>query len=77
MGLSYARNVGAQTATGEIFAYTDGDCMADPGLALLSGRHPAQRTLRRGGRAEHLAAGRQLGAGVCLRRAGRDRAMCC
>jgi glycosyltransferase involved in cell wall biosynthesis len=30
MGLSYARNVGAKTATGEIFAYTDGDCMADP-----------------------------------------------
>lgn len=30
MGLSYARNVGAQAATGDIFAYTDGDCMADP-----------------------------------------------
>ena len=30
MGLSYARNVGAQAATGEVFAYTDGDCMADP-----------------------------------------------
>ncbi len=30
MGLSYARNVGAHTATGEIVAYTDGDCMADP-----------------------------------------------
>jgi GT2 family glycosyltransferase len=30
MGLSYARNVGAQTASGEIFAYTDSDCMADP-----------------------------------------------
>ncbi|MEY2599984.1 MAG: hypothetical protein RLZZ142_2243 [Verrucomicrobiota bacterium] len=30
MGLSYARNVGARTATGEIFAYTDSDCMADP-----------------------------------------------
>ena len=30
MGLSYARNVGAHTATGEILAYTDGDCMADP-----------------------------------------------
>ncbi len=29
-GLSYARNVGAKTATGEIFAYTDSDCMADP-----------------------------------------------
>ena len=30
MGLSYARNVGARTATGDILAYTDGDCMADP-----------------------------------------------
>jgi glycosyltransferase involved in cell wall biosynthesis len=30
MGLSFARNVGAQTATGDILAYTDGDCMADP-----------------------------------------------
>ncbi len=30
MGLSYARNVGAHTATGAILAYTDGDCMADP-----------------------------------------------
>ena len=30
MGLSYARNVGAHAATGEIFAYTDSDCMPDP-----------------------------------------------
>ncbi len=30
MGLSYARNVGAWTAKGDVFAYTDGDCMADP-----------------------------------------------
>jgi O-antigen biosynthesis protein len=30
MGLSYARNVGAQAAGGEILAYTDGDCMPDP-----------------------------------------------
>ncbi|MGB8352611.1 MAG: glycosyltransferase [Chthoniobacteraceae bacterium] len=30
MGLSYARNVGAHAATGDIFAYTDGDCMPDP-----------------------------------------------
>jgi glycosyltransferase involved in cell wall biosynthesis len=29
-GLSVARNVGAATATGEIIAYTDSDCMADP-----------------------------------------------
>ena len=29
MGLSYARNAGAHAARGEIFAYTDSDCMAD------------------------------------------------
>ena len=29
-GLSVARNVGAQAATGEVLAYTDSDCMADP-----------------------------------------------
>ena len=30
MGLSHARNEGARNAKGEIFAYTDSDCMADP-----------------------------------------------
>lgn len=30
-GLSVARNVGAQAAKGEVIAYTDSDCMADPG----------------------------------------------
>jgi O-antigen biosynthesis protein len=29
-GLSVARNVGAEAATGEIIAYTDSDCVADP-----------------------------------------------
>jgi glycosyltransferase involved in cell wall biosynthesis len=29
-GLSVARNVGADAATGEIIAYTDSDCVADP-----------------------------------------------
>jgi len=29
-GLSVARNVGAEHATGEVIAYTDSDCMADP-----------------------------------------------
>lgn len=30
MGLSYARNAGAAAAKGDIFAYTDSDCMPDP-----------------------------------------------
>jgi len=30
MGLSVARNVGAEAATGSIVAYTDSDCVADP-----------------------------------------------
>ena len=30
MGLSHARNVGAYTSKGEVIAYTDSDCMADP-----------------------------------------------
>ncbi|MFY8215354.1 MAG: glycosyltransferase, partial [Chthoniobacterales bacterium] len=30
LGLSFARNVGGHAATGEIIAYTDSDCMADP-----------------------------------------------
>ncbi len=29
-GLSHARNTGASAARGEVFAYTDSDCMADP-----------------------------------------------
>ncbi len=29
-GLSYARNTGAAAAKGEVLAYTDSDCMADP-----------------------------------------------
>ncbi len=45
MGLSYARNVGARAATGDILAYTDSDCMADPDWlyylvnTLLSGEY--------------------------------------
>src|SRR5262249_6303725 len=30
LGLSTARNAGAAAAKGEVFAYTDSDCMADP-----------------------------------------------
>ena len=29
-GLSHARNTGARAAKGDVFAYTDSDCMADP-----------------------------------------------
>ena len=45
MGLSVARNVGAAHASGEILAYTDSDCMADPDWlyylvgTLLSGNY--------------------------------------
>ncbi len=45
MGLSYARNAGAAAASGEIYAYTDSDCMADPDWlyylvgTLLSGEY--------------------------------------
>ncbi|HEV7300936.1 MAG TPA: glycosyltransferase [Tepidisphaeraceae bacterium] len=44
-GLSYARNVGARTATGEIIVYTDSDCEADEdwlyyiALSLVRGGH--------------------------------------
>ena len=44
-GLSVARNVGGAAATGEILAYTDSDCMADPDWlfylvgTLLSGNY--------------------------------------
>ncbi|HLB32784.1 MAG: hypothetical protein A3F67_09265 [Verrucomicrobia bacterium RIFCSPHIGHO2_12_FULL_41_10] len=44
-GLSVARNVGAAASTGEIIAYTDSDCMADPDWlfylvgTLLSGNY--------------------------------------
>jgi GT2 family glycosyltransferase len=38
-GLSVARNVGAEAATGEIVAYTDSDCVADPDwLTYLAAR---------------------------------------
>jgi GT2 family glycosyltransferase len=43
-GLSVARNVGAEAATGEIVVYTDSDCVADPDwLTYLVG------TIERGG----------------------------
>ena len=44
-GLSHARNAGAAAAKGEVFAYTDSDCMADPDWlyyligTLLSGEY--------------------------------------
>ena len=45
MGLSHARNMGAAAATGEIVAYTDSDCEADPDwlyylvLTLIRSKH--------------------------------------
>lgn len=45
MGLSFARNVGMQTATGELVVYTDSDCEADEdwlyylALAITRGGH--------------------------------------
>jgi glycosyltransferase involved in cell wall biosynthesis len=30
MGLSFARNIGAKASKGDVFAYTDSDCMPDP-----------------------------------------------
>ena len=70
-GLSVARNVGRRAATGEVIAYTDSDCMADPEWlyfmvgTLLSGRLCGRW------RTEHFAAGRELDSGLrsrCARR---------
>ncbi|MGE5272059.1 MAG: glycosyltransferase [Thiohalocapsa sp.] len=49
-GLSVARNVGAEAATGEIVAYTDSDCVADPDwLTYLVGHMEEQRLTACGG----------------------------
>jgi glycosyltransferase involved in cell wall biosynthesis len=49
-GLSVARNVGAETATGEIVAYTDSDCVVDPDwLAYLVAKMEASRLAACGG----------------------------
>src|SRR6202045_267740 len=49
-GLSAARNVGAEAATGEIVAYTDSDCVADPDwLTYLVGRMEASDLAACGG----------------------------
>ena len=63
MGLSYARNAGAAAATGEVFAYTDSDCMADPDwLFYLIGTLTVRGLLRESA-GRNLAAGGELGAG--------------
>ncbi|HXQ49773.1 MAG TPA: glycosyltransferase [Stellaceae bacterium] len=50
MGLSYARNVGAEAATGEIVAYTDSDCVADADwLAYLVAKMEASDLVACGG----------------------------
>ncbi len=49
-GLSAARNVGAEAATGEIVAYTDSDCVADPDwLTYLVAKMEAGRLAACGG----------------------------
>jgi glycosyltransferase involved in cell wall biosynthesis len=49
-GLSVARNVGAEAATGEIVAYTDSDCVADPDwLSYLVGTMEAKGLVACGG----------------------------
>ncbi|MGC2203469.1 MAG: glycosyltransferase [Stellaceae bacterium] len=49
-GLSAARNVGAEAATGEIVAYTDSDCVADPDwLTYLVAKMEASRLAACGG----------------------------
>ncbi|HEV2336674.1 MAG TPA: glycosyltransferase [Stellaceae bacterium] len=49
-GLSIARNVGAAAATGEIVAYTDSDCVADPDwLTYLAARMEAGNLAACGG----------------------------
>ena len=49
-GLSVARNVGAEAATGEIVAYTDSDCVADPDwLNYLIGTMETKRLAACGG----------------------------
>jgi O-antigen biosynthesis protein len=49
-GLSVARNVGAEAATGEIVAYTDSDCVADPDwLTYLVGKMVASDLVACGG----------------------------
>ena len=49
-GLSTARNVGAEAATGEIVAYTDSDCVADPDwLTYLAARMEAGNLAACGG----------------------------
>ena len=62
-GLSVARNVGAEAATGEIVAYTDSDCVADPDwLTYLVAKMEASNLAACGG-PEFSAARGQSGAG--------------
>ena len=49
-GLSAARNVGAEASTGEIVAYTDSDCVADPDwLAYLVAKMESAQLMACGG----------------------------
>jgi len=56
-GLSVARNVGFQIATGEIIAYTDSDCVVDPDwLTYLAYKFVHAGFVAVGGRSEHMRA---------------------
>ena len=71
-GLSHARNTGAAAAKGEVFAYTDSDCMADVDwLYYLIATAPERRLCGRG-RPKCHATGRKLGSGLCRSGAGRS-----
>ena len=62
-GCRVARNVGAEAATGEIVAYTDSDCVADPDWLTYLVAQDGGRRSRRLRRPEFPAARRQPGAG--------------
>ena len=71
MGLSYARNAGAARGARRNLRLHGQRLHGRSGLAVLHGRHAAQRRLRGRRRTEYLAAGGELDSGRGRRRAGR------
>ena len=76
-GLSHARNHGAAVGQRRDFRLHRLRLHGRSRLALLFGRHAAERRLRRGGGAECFAAGAELGPGLRRGGAGRARATFC